>query len=333
MKKQILLFVLFVVTTFASVSKSYGQTTCTPGALNPSAGVAYDYEVTVTAGSGTSPVYVWYVTQATDLIGGAKLTQGADFTVGTDSGFSTYSSTTSTSSKIKLTWNAAALANGNPYYLVVKYSETSTAGCSVENMKVWQIKPVNSFLLAIAGSDVAGATANASSCAPAITAATVTPATPTVSYDYGQSSIYYKVTASGVAGTWTPTINLPALAGAASGQVYVSADWGTLGATPTWNSFGTIVAAGGNMTSSVAAPVSVVGTDILVRIVINNSKYEGTTAQTVTVGIDGELPGGIKDIKGGGDCADETTNKTGTHTILVRPAIAPGAAGAFIAAN
>ena len=53
MKKQFFIIAFLVLAAFANVTKSYGQV-CTPSALNPAAGVAYDYEVTVSGTAGSS---------------------------------------------------------------------------------------------------------------------------------------------------------------------------------------------------------------------------------------------------------------------------------------
>jgi hypothetical protein len=313
MKKQILLLVFIVLAVFANVNKSYGQV-CTPSRNNPAPGVAYDYEVTASGTTGgTSPTYVWYVTQGVNLLTAPQIAAGSDYVINSGAG----------TSKINITWTSAALANGNPYYLVVKYTETSTAGCTVENIKVYNIKPINTFLLAVVGSDATGDATKANTCPPAIDGAVVTPgATPSVAYTYGQTTIYYKVTASGIVGTYTPSISLPALG--SLGQNYNSADWSSDGGT-TWNSFGLTDGDldGGNFTSTVTtAPATVAGANIIVRVKIDNVNFESLSSQPITMGVDGVLPGGNNDIKSTSDCTDEVPfGKTGTHTIVPRPTI------------
>ena len=338
MKKQILILVLFVLAAFANVEKSYGQT-CTPGALNPAAGVAYDYEVTVSGTvGGTAPVYLWYVTQDVNLLTGAKIAAGVDFAVNAGAGLSAYNSAAGTTNKINLTWTPAAVANVNPYYLVVKYSETSAVGCTVENMKVWLIDPINTFLLALEASDLTGNVANDNTCPPAVDGAIVTPgATPaayTIAYTYGQTIISYKVTASGTNGTWTPSLQLPALG--ILGQNYNAAEWSLDGAT-NWNTFGLTDGdvAGGNYTSAVTtAPVTVAGSTIIIRVKIDNVNFESLAAQPILAGVDGVLPSGVKDIKSAIDCTDEADfGKTDTYTVNPRPTVAPTTLPAFITKN
>lgn len=331
MKKQILLLVLFVLAAFANVNKSYAQ--CTPAALTPAAGVPYDYGVTITS-TGTSPTYLWYATTDVNLLTGTHLTLAdAYFTVGTGSA---YDNTTGGTGTLNLSWTPKAI--GTVFYLVVKYTETSAPGCTVENLKVYRVEPINTFVLAIAGSDLTGDVAKASTCAAPVTGAVVTAATPSVTYTYGQNSLYYKVTASGILGAWRPSIQLPNLAGL--GQNYASADWTSDGGT-TWHTFNLTAGDldGGDFISTDNATVTdaTAGSSIIVRVNVENVNYETLAAQPITVGVDGHLPTdyNVSDIVGGAGataCDAETAfGKKGTFTIEARPTVtAVPATGAFI---
>lgn len=330
MKKQILFIVVFVLAAFAGTKNSYGQ--CIPAPLTPAAGVEYDYGVTITS-TGSGGTYLWYVTEGTDLLTGTKiLVADGDFTVGAGSA---YNNTTGGTNNLKLTWTPKSISR--TFYLVVKYTETSTSGCVVENLKVYEVKPINTFLLAVAGSDLAGVEANATTCPANVIGAVVTAAAPTVAYTYGQNSIYYKVTASGILGDWKPSIRIPALAGL--GQNYADADWTSDGGT-TWHTFPGVAGntAGGDFTSTDDANVSnVAGTPIIVRLRINNVNYESLAAQPIEIGVDGTLPTAytVSDIQGGlgaTACDPEVAfGKKGTHTIEARPTVAPNiVTGGFI---
>ena len=331
MKKQILILVLFVLAAFAGINKSYGQ--CVEGPLSPAAGRTYNYGVTVT-GSGTAAAHLWYVTQDLNILNPTTiLTPGAsaglgDFTVA--AGGSTYSTTTGGQNNINIIWNPIAVSNANPYYLVVKYTETSPApgSCTVENMKVYRIKPINTFLLAVNASDLTGATATAT-CAAPVSFATITPGTntATVEYRYGQNTLYFKVTASGILGAWKPTVNLPALGGL--GQNYVSVDWTANGGTSWTGMTGAAGSnlAGGTFTSTADATVTdaTAGTPIVVRVVIDNRNFETLVDQTINLGVDGWLPTGytISDIKSISDCTDEIPfGKNANFIIQKRPTVA-----------
>lgn len=325
MKKQILLFVLFVVATFASISKSYGQT-CTPSPVNPASGVEYTYSVTAT-GTGTGAAYVWYITKNTNLLNAsAIMADDSDFKVKTGDSYSA----TTTSNSIHITWKAAAIASTDPYYLVVRYSENAAqGGCTLDNVKSFRIQPINSFLLAVTGAaDVAGATATYT-CAAPVSSANVTTGTNTgtVTYEYGQNTLYYKVTASGVLGDWRPSISLPALAG--SGQNYVSAEWTTVGGS-SWTAFTGLSAgntSGGTFTSTTADATvtdATAGTPIIVKVVIENKNYETLSDQTIALGVDGFLPSGytISDIKSTTDCtAENAFGKSANMIIQKRPSV------------
>lgn len=328
MKKQILFLVCFFLAAFASVTKSYGQCV-TADALHPTIGVGYDYTVTISGTTGaTASNYTFFVTQDVDLTSASLAILPATgatavFSVTSGTGYAAYN-TGGVDAKIGITWLSTAFVSTNPYYLVVKYTETSSVAngsCSVENMRVWRIKPVNSFILAMAGSDVTGDITKANTCPADITTAVITDngTTATVAYNYGTSSLFYKVTASGSTSTWTPAIQLPALSGS---QTYASADWAIPSATPTWNSFGSVAAGAGNYTYSAStAPVSVGGSDIIIRVVINNVTYETLSIQPIVVKVDGQMPGGIDNVKAS-DCSVEPAwTETGTFTVNPRPAV------------
>ena len=151
MKKQIL---VLIVSIFALSLTSFGQVnpnvkvseapSCVADATSPAAGVLYNYkvDVAVTAAFLGTGKYDWYVTQNTDLLNpGAIITTFTDF-VATGS----YHGVANNASTIGITWSAASLANGLPYYLVVKYSELSGT-CTAENMRVYRILPINTFIL------------------------------------------------------------------------------------------------------------------------------------------------------------------------------------------
>lgn len=332
MKKQILILAFIVLATFANVSRSYAQ--CTPTPLTPAPGIEYDYGVTI-VGTNTSPTFLWYATTDVNLLTGTKLTTAdAYFTVGAASA---YNNTTGGTANLKLTWTPKAI--GTTFYLVVKYTESSASGCTVENMRVYEVKPINTFLLAINGTDATGAAATGVTCAAPVTGAVVTAATPTVAYTYGQNVLYYKVTASGILGDWRPSIQLPALAGL--GQNYANAEWNDKAdGSGAWHSFGLTAGDldGGDFVSTDLANVTnVAGTSILVRIRVENVNFETLANQTITVGVDGHLPTAFteSDIIGGAGataCNPETPfGKKGSSVIEARPTVnAVPATGAFI---
>lgn len=333
MKKQILILVLFVLAAFANVSKSYGQ--CNPTPLTPAPGIEYDYGVTI-VGTNTTPTFLWYATTDVNLLTGTKLTTADNyFTVGATG--SVYNNTTGGTANLKLTWLPKAI--GTTFYLVVKYTEASASGCTVENMRVYEVKPINTFLLAVNGTNATGAAATGVTCAAPVTGALVTAATPTVAYTYGTNDLYYKITASGILGDWRPSIQLPALAGL--GQNYTVAEWNDKpDGTGTNHSFGLTAGATAQtdlVSTDLAKVTNVAGTSILVHIRIDNVNFETLANQTITVGVDGHLPTAFteSDIIGGAGataCNPEAPfGKKGSSVIEARPTVnAVPATGAFI---
>ncbi len=322
MKKQILFFVLLVVATFASISKSYGQA----GHLTPSPGVLYNYAPIFTPTSGaTNPTYTWHVTQSTDLIGGASVD-------GTATGYFTVGTGGLTASSVNITWNAKAV--GQTFYLVVQYSETSSlSGCTVSNMKAYEIKPASTLLLAVSRVNADGtANANTSVCAPTFASATVATGTsPTVTYLYNPTVLYYKINASGMDGNWRPSLLLPALQGTANGQVYASVKIATdpsnlSNYTAFPGTLANVTTSGTGMVSSNDYPVTISGKDYYIEVTITNSKYEGLTSQDIPLAVDGFLPTdySASDIVGGGDYSVAGVfAKSEKYTILSRPKIEP----------
>ena len=345
MKKQLLL--ILVLALFAGVSSVNAQ--CVANGFTPAAGVPYTYDVTI-AGPGYTGVgaYDWYVTQNVNILDAASIIPETNifFTVDeATAGYSDYHDAAgSTSNQINLTWTPAAVSSVAPFYLVLRYSEANsgaTPACNAENIRVWQIDPINTFLLAIEGAESNGtAFANAEQCAAPIVGATITPnVDPTaasVNITYGENAIFYRVTGSGILGEWRPSIRIPALAGL--GQNYLAVEWNQdITGAGAWHTFNVPAGntAGGDFVSTDNATVTdaVAGTPILIRIRIDNVNFETLADQPILVGIDGYLPTDylVSDINGGtgpvpDPCAEAPEfDKQATYTILARPTINPGA--------
>lgn len=348
MKKQLLLILLLAL--FAGVSSVNAQ--CVANGFTPAAGVPYTYDVTI-LGPGYTGVgaYDWYVTQNVDILDAPSIIPEVNvfFTVDeATAGYSDYHDAAgATTNQINLTWTPAAVSSATPFYLVLRYSEANsgaTPACNAENIRVWQIDPINTFLLAIEGAETNGtAFANAEQCAAPLVSAIVTPnADPllaSVEYTYGENAIFYRVTASGILGDWRPSIQIPALNGAL-GQTYIAVEWNQdITGAGAWHPF--VGAAGTNAGGTYASADTdlaqvldaVAGTPILIRIRIDNANFETLADQPILVGIDGHLPTAFteSDIWGGtgpvpDPCAQaDPFAKTATYTILARPTINPGA--------
>ena len=197
-------------------------------------------------------------------------------------------------------------------------------------------------MLAIEGATSAGAAfASAEQCSAPLISANVSPnANPlvaTVNYTYGANTLYYRVTGSGILGSWRPSIRIPALAGL--GQNYTSVQWNqNIDGSGPWHTFNVpaLNTIGGDFVSTDDASITdaVAGTPILIRIIIANVNFETLTDQPILVGIDGNLPAAYtaSDIWGPGtwpgtpDACSAATEfaKTATYTILARPTITKG---------
>lgn len=245
------------------------------------------------AAAAATPTFDWYVTKNTNLLTAAAIetTSSLFFTATTPA---QYHNPATGLASIELTWTQAAVADGGPFYLVLRYTEVA-GGCTVENIRVTEIKPKSTFVLALEGGTlVAGsyvATPLSNTCPAPLTAASIaTPATPTATYTYGNSIIYYVATASGIVGDWYPQIQLPALAG---NQTYVKAEWSpTMTGSGTYYNFGaaTTGATQDLLDGTNKATAVETGTPILIRIEIANNNYQTTADQGIILGLDGFLP-------------------------------------------
>jgi hypothetical protein len=347
MKKQLLFIVsIIVLALFAGNTNVSAQ--CASDGFHPAANQPYEYIVLIDPAGGYqgSGIYTWYVTQDVNIINGASIipNDGTYFTV--DGGLSAYNSTapTGTSNILGLTWTPAAVGSLNPFFLVLRYREsnpnaTEPLGCSAENIRVWQIFPINTFLLAVNSSFQNGTPfANATTCAADVIGAQVNGGGATVTYTYGTNTLYYTILASGYTGDWTPSIELPALTGAVTyGQNYLEADWTSdLTGTGTWVAFtGAAGSTGGQFQSPTPATIldPVAGTPILIRVQIANVNYETLADQAIEMGVDGLTAGNQPDIIGGAGpnaCDPEAIfGKKAIYTILARPTVNAGS-GTFI---
>ena len=340
MKKQYLLLV-FLLAFFAGISTGYAQ--CTSDALHPAAGVEYTYSATIsgTGYNGTNtPAWDWYITKNTNLLlaGSIISVPSPLFTVNVAT---PYDNPATGVNNIKITWTAAAIADGGPFYLVLKYREnnsTTSPTCAAQNIRVWNITPINTFILAMDGAMLNGGTyqitPNAFTCAADVVGATVNTTGPAATLVYGHNTLYYIATAKGILGTWKPAISVPALQ---TSQVYVTADWTSdMTGAGGWNTFGiATTAAAQQLVSSSNATVTDAtnGTPILIRVEIDNVNWQTLADQAIVTGLDGWLPPTFvdpaSDIWGPGTwpgnpdpCSQATPYaKTSTVTVKARPTI------------
>jgi len=346
MKKQIFILVL---TFFAiGISTSFAQTafdapTCTATALSPAVGSTYNYATTITALAGSySGIgnYKWYITKDVNIITGAPVASGTEFVA---SGAATYNTVTAGpgGNNINIVWNSAALALNIPYYLVVRYSENNTSvTCTASNMKVYRIKPVNTWWLKIASaSDALGAAGGVSVCAADISKALMTEnaGVGTIEYLYGQNVLFAKISSTNYTGNWTPTMRVTGLVG---DQTIASFTWVNIGGTTGSGTFtAASVDANGNGTYSTSAmPSLYAGQDIAITLTLNNNHHEALADQQIALAINGIYSSGATNFKHksdvNGTCTDATDfEDTVTKVINARPGVNQVAPSTFVVPN
>ncbi|MCW0484890.1 hypothetical protein [Gaoshiqia sediminis] len=344
MKKQILAIVFLMAAIVAGTNSAYAQTykntntavwaapTCGGSEYSPTIGEEYNYTVQIENlngydGSGT---YTWHVTQSTDLLAGAAVTPGTDF-----------SWTGNTTDDVAIIWNPTSV--GKVYYLVVEYSQEVSAAvsatCEINNIKVFPIVPINGFWLDINASldgttspdPTATQLTGFEICAPDVYSATITtPAVPgnplaaEVEYDFGVSTIWVIIHAEGYEGDFTGTLKI---SGVETNQLatIVTAGWS-----------GTPDALGnGAYTATLTSETG--GVDIPVQIQIAHKQHENITDQTIRVSIDGTYGASneFNDLSdAGGSCTNEAADADWVdQTIAPRPEVTPVPPLQFVTPN
>lgn len=327
MKTKIAMTLLALFAGFVSVNAQ----NCTPGPLTPAAGEPYIYKVLIdNPYSSTTGSFTWYVTTNVDLLSttGVVPSPGIEIIAS-----GTYNAPAVGQDQIEITWSAQAVVNGmtNPYYLVVNFAGNNGT-CDAMNMKVWEIIPINTFLLAIY--NMGGAGGNGTYCAANVTSAIVTPGSPsTVAYEYGTNLLYARVIASNYAGEWTPSFRIEGLDAV---QTLATVTWAT-------DSLFTVehatTIAGNIATSTDMATCAFDGSlPIYVKIEVDNNYFETLADLAITIGVDGVITVGatsLDDVISETDCNPEIVfGKSVDQTIMARPTVTPDpATGPFIVKN
>jgi hypothetical protein len=325
MKKHLLFLVLVVFVS--SLGIAYGQTVCTTGPLSPAAGTPYTYKVVIgnPPYNGTTGSYTWYVTTNVNLLSATGIVPSPGDIVATG----TYNAAAVGQDQIVITWTAQAIVNGltNPYYLVVKFAG-SNGICNAMNMKVWEIKPINKFLLAIY--PMGGAGGNGTYCSADVSSATIIPGTPTVTYQYGVNSVYARISAKNYTGDWKPSFTITGLD---TKQALTAVTWS---ADSLFSSPHTTTLAGNVATSTDLATAAFDGSSkIWVKMDITNNSYETLADLPIILAVDGIITVGattLPDVISETDCTAEVVfGKSVNQTIKARPTITPDpATGPFI---
>ena len=262
--KKLLLLSIFAF--FALVSANvFGQNAGTP--LNPSMGDIRTYSVASHLGS----TYSWTLQTTADG-------SGTDLFVAA----AIASATGTSSSSVTVTWLA-------PVVPTIYYLHLTETNATCSNRKVLAIQPVNNFKLEIVNVDavgtplIAGLATNNPTCAPAIASTMIWNGTGSVTttnatdfkYDYGTTTYYYKITATGINFSnteWTPSITIAQLNGT-NASVTIdtkvgTADW----VTPS------IILTSANGTFTPLIPAGVGNSEILVKVTVKNNIGTPATA-------------------------------------------------------
>lgn len=333
MKKQFLFIILAIFASLFTFGQNtpYDPPTCTGSASSPAVGIDYNYEVNVTTDGGYtgSGNYTWYVTQNVNLLDPlAPITNSSGEFVA--SGAGSYNAPIAGADIITISWTSQALANGQPYYLVVKYEEASV--CTTNNVKVYRIVPQNTFWLKVDN-------ITTDQCAAPVVSATITDTgnPGSVTYVYGTNTLTTTLTASGYTGLFDASIRISGLLG---DQAITSVTWAAAAPSTATGTFtGTLVAGVWTSTSSDNPMPSLgAGQAITVTIVLDNLHYETLADQTIGIAFDGSYTSGattFNDLSNvNGDCTDETAWADAVNqTISARPTIAPITPAAFVPKN
>lgn len=327
MKTEIAFTLLALFAGFAFVQ---GQN-CTPGPLTPAAGEPYTYKVIIdNPYSSTTGSFTWYVTTNVDLLSitGVVPSPGDEIVAS-----GVYNAPAVGQDQIEITWSAQAVVNGmaDPYYLVVKFAGNNGT-CDAMNMKVWEIVPINTFLLAIYS--MGGEGNNGTYCAADVSSAIVTPvASPTVAYEYGTNVLYARVVASHYTGEWTPSFQIEGLDAV---QTLASVTWATdslFTVEHTTTLVGNVATSNDNATCAFDGSLP-----IYIKIEVDNNYFETLADLPITIGVDGVITVGatsLDDVISETDCNPEVAfGKSVDQTIMARPTVTPDpATGDFIVKN
>ena len=343
MKKQlfILVIVLFSTSSFGQMIKGSDPQplSCTPGPLTPMAGVPYDYSATVVPANGN---FTWWATKNFDFInttGGVttnnlstRLNVGAEL-IAASANYGIAGGPTNAST-VNITWGDAVLAGTTdiaPTFVVVQNDATGT-NCA-NNLKVYQIKPINGFTVDIKNMDQTKVPLNYSTpysfCVSNIAGARYSGGA--IVTDYGTNVMYFEVVAANFTGGYTPSFQVTGLQ---SGQSITALELYTDAAMAT-PAIATTLTAG---IYSTASPVNLdpsvtnttTGVSLYVKLTIANGTYETLTDQLIMLAVNGTNAAGGKDVVNT-DCAVQTDfEDTSTQTLTARPTINAVAPGVFV---
>jgi hypothetical protein len=332
MKKQIL--ILAMVLTTICISTTYGQMvhnsdpqplSCTPDPLHPTAGVPFNYAALVTPNGGN---FQWWATKDVNFIAATANNMGTRLTVGAGLPLSAASAsygTTSATNNVDITWSAATLAGttaASPTFVVVQYDATGT-NCA-NNLKVYQIAPVNAFIVDIKNMDQTKISLAYSTpyslCVSNIASAKYDAPTKAIVTDYGNNVLYFEVVAANFSGGYIPSFKVTGLS---AGQTVAALD---LFVDPAFATapIATTVTAGvyspaAALTST--APTTANGVSVYARLTIANGTHENLNDDNITLAVNGTDMSGQNSVDNTKCDTPSNFDDTATQTLTRRPTV------------
>ncbi len=353
MKKQFLILAFFVAAILAGMN-SYGQVdqayldaavaacpvpavlNCgAAGALTPSPGQIYTYDIEYDQGATPGSAVRWFVTTDINVIASAALTSSIEAASGgtyvlsagttANGGNATYNDAANTGDILEVAWNYF-----DPTTVVLLVAFVVDADGCTNNVEVYRIEPIFNFILDIAALEDNGVVQDPNDpleCVSPVQSAVYDAANDELDMDYGDNYVYYIVSAANWVHSWDPTFIAPTSAGgSAVGTVeWAYADEAHLNTT-TWNTDATPVLASHWGVSSVGAD----GQCIVLRVNIDHSNVnELIVAETYTTGVNGVMynsatsdysNGALADLDddGSGGCINTVTDDA-DYIIVPRP--------------
>jgi hypothetical protein len=330
MKKQILILAMVLITI--SFPAAYGQMVhgsdpqnlnCTPGPLTPTAGVPFNYAALVTPTGGN---FQWWATKDVNFITGTGNNIGTKLAVGTALPAASASyGVTSTTNNVDITWSAATLAGttaASPTFVVVQY-DAATPNCA-NNLKVYQISPVNAFIVDIKNMDqtkipLAYGTPY-SLCVSNIASAKYDAPTKAIITDYGTNVLYYEVVAANFSGGYTPSFKVTGLS---AGQTVAALDLFVDAAFATAPIATTLTAGVYSPAAAIttSAPSTANGVSVYARLTIANGTHENLTDDNIILAVNGTDTSGQNTVDNTNCNTQSNFNDTATQTITRRPTV------------
>lgn len=341
MKKSIFLTAMMTLTVLSAV---FGQAThysdsdgisCTDDALHPIAGKTYSYTATVSPDGGTAK---WWTTKDVNFISAGTDNSSTALSTPNITAVSNYNTSATVSggnSEMDLIWGTdilAGTASGttSATFVVVKYDAPS--GSCADNLKVYQIDPINAFTVDVlnmtnssAAADTSGTYGDTySSCVSDVKNAAYNASTNKVEYNYGDNELYFEVVAANFTGSYIPTFQLTGLQAGQTADIEWGYTTGTYG-----NSLETGITGGSTFSKTSTTAVTTNETDtsagvsIFVKVTVHNGTYETLTQQQIDLAVTGQNTAGQSDVTKS-DCDVAATfadNNLATQYLNPRPTV------------